>query len=437
VGYVPPRLRRSDFCAQHFALFIRAESGNGLPVRRRKIFCIHFIVGAFTLATTILAGRAASIAPGNLVIYRVGNGPFALSTSATAVFLEEYTPGGTLVQTIALSTNGSTAFTAVGNATTEGIISRSQDGAFLIFTGYRKTAGGTSPAADSPSTVNRVIGTLNAAGVVNTTTALTNGAAFTIRSATSVNGTSAFWVSGSVNVSYDNAPFVQSSNAVIDARNSRQVNMSGNTLYAANGSTTIANKLQSYGTLPTNTTAPTAVVTLALSDAINSFVILDLNPSVAGDDTIYAMSTVENLLRKYSFDGTNWTSRGSISAGGGANITGYVANNVAVLYVTSASSLFSFSDASGPIGTISGSLGSAIATAGFDTAFRGIGMFPPAMAIRRADTNVVVSWRPTGGGFVLQTATNITGSWSNSSNQANPQTNSVDNSASALFYRLK
>jgi len=407
-------------------------------MRSRKIFCIHFIVGAFTLATTILAGRAASIAPGNLVIYRVGDGSSGLGTFATPVFLDEYTLGGTNVQSIALGTNGSTAFTAVGNAVTEGIISRSQDGAFLIFTGYRKTVFGTSPASDNPSTVNRVIGTLNAAGVVNTTTAITNGTAFTIRSATSVNGTSAFWVSGSTSVSYDSAPFVQSSNVVIDARNSRQVNMSGNTLYAGNGSTTITNKLQSYGTLPTNTTVPTAVVTLALSDAINSFVMLDLNPSVAGDDTIYAMSTVENLLRKYSFDGTNWTSRGSISAGGAQNITGYVANNVAVLYVTSGSSLFSFSDASGPTGALSGSLGSAIATAGALTAFRGIGMFPPAMAIRRADTNhFVVSWQPTGAGFVLQTATNITGSWSNSSNQANPQTNSVDNSASARFYRLK
>ncbi|MDW8310353.1 MAG: hypothetical protein RMK20_13345, partial [Verrucomicrobiales bacterium] len=71
----------------------------------------------FTLAT------AAPITPGNLIVYRVGDGTAALSAAAAPVFLDEYTPSGSLVQSIALPTTGAAALTAVGNATTEGIMS--------------------------------------------------------------------------------------------------------------------------------------------------------------------------------------------------------------------------------------------------------------------------------------------------------------------------
>src|SRR6266705_537597 len=60
---------------------------------------------------------------GNLVVYRVGTGSGALASSATAVFLDEYTTAGTFVQTIAMPTTDSGAnqtLTASGTATSEG-----------------------------------------------------------------------------------------------------------------------------------------------------------------------------------------------------------------------------------------------------------------------------------------------------------------------------
>src|SRR5262245_30809663 len=104
------------------------------------------IVCCFSLASVV---AAATITPGNLVIYRVGDGGAVLGSTATAVFLDEYTTAGTLVQSIPLPSTGGSAMTAVGTATTEGIISRSQDGSTLLFTGYRKDSGGTSPASDT------------------------------------------------------------------------------------------------------------------------------------------------------------------------------------------------------------------------------------------------------------------------------------------------
>lgn len=44
----------------------------------------------------------AGFTPGNLVVYRVGTGSGSLSSVGTPVFLDEYTPLGTLVQSIAL-----------------------------------------------------------------------------------------------------------------------------------------------------------------------------------------------------------------------------------------------------------------------------------------------------------------------------------------------
>ena len=333
------------------------------------------------VALAAASAQAAPITAGDLVIYRVGDGSAALGTTAASVFLDEYTTGGSLVQSIALpNVGGPGGLTAVGNSTTEGVISRSQNGSALIFTGYQKAAGGTSPAADTYLTTSRVIGTLNAAGTVNTATTLINdnGAttANTIRSATSVDGTSAFWVSTSSRVSYDASPFVSGGTVQIDARNSRQVNMSGNTLYAANGSTAVTAKVQSYGTLPTGATAPTPVVTLATTDAVNGFALFDLDAGVAGDDTLYALSTVENLLRKYTFNGTTWTASGSISAGGALNLAGVVSGSTVNLFLTSGTTLSAETDASGYNANITGSVAT-LTTAGTFTGFRGIGLFLP------------------------------------------------------------
>jgi hypothetical protein len=263
--------------------------------------------------------------------------------------------------------------TATGNSTTEGIISRSQDGNSLVFGGYRANTGTAGIAAAAPATINRVVGTLNLSGTLSTAVAVTdaNGA---MRSATTVDG-STYYVSGASNVRYVGTPSGASTSTVVDARNSRQVNLSGNTLYAANGSTAVTGKVQHYGTLPTGLTVATPVVTLATADAVNGFALFDLDAGVAGDDTLYALSTVENLLRKYTFDGVNWTASGSIAASSALNLAGYVSGGTVNLYLTSSSTLFSFADASGYNANINAGSFTTLATAGANTAYRGIGLF--------------------------------------------------------------
>jgi len=319
--------------------------------------------------------EGAAITAGNLVVYRVGDGAAALTANATAVFLDEYTVSGTLVQSIPLSTTGTDSLTAVGTATTEGIITLSQNGTTLLFTGYRKDVGGSSPSSD-PATTNRVIASVGLSGAVDTSIALTD-VTGSVRSATTVDG-SFYYAALTTGVRYVPAPGPAATSVSIDTRNSREVLLNDNILYASNGSTgTNTFKVQSYGVLPTATTAAMPLIILATADAVNGFALFDLDATVPGVDTMYCLSTVENRLRKYSFDGANWNPSGSTSAGLAQDLTGFQNGTAISLILSSPSSLLPFTDLTGYNGSIDGlTLDPAIATAGTNTAFRGIAYIP-------------------------------------------------------------
>ena len=73
----------------------------------------------------------AAFTPGDLVIYRVGDGTAALVNTGVPVFLDEYTPLGILVQSISVPTTTvglNRRLIASGTATSEGLLTRSTDG---------------------------------------------------------------------------------------------------------------------------------------------------------------------------------------------------------------------------------------------------------------------------------------------------------------------
>jgi hypothetical protein len=153
--------------------------------------------------------------------------------------------------------------------------------------------------------------------------------------------------------------------------------VNGNTVYAANGSTAITAKVQSYGTLPTSATAATPIITLATGDAINSFMAFNINNANPGSaDTIYALSTVASQLIKWSFNGTSWVSDGSLSSSA-QDLTGVANGSVVTLFATSGTTLSTYTDASGFGGTLNPlDTFTSIATAGANTAFRGLEILP-------------------------------------------------------------
>ena len=68
----------------------------------------------------MLFRSAAPFTPGNLAVLRVGDGAAALTSAGTAVFIDEYTTTGSLVQSLAIPANGSPQLVVSGTASSEG-----------------------------------------------------------------------------------------------------------------------------------------------------------------------------------------------------------------------------------------------------------------------------------------------------------------------------
>ena len=325
-----------------------------------------------------LSALASPLTPGNLLLYRVGDGSAALTANAAAVFLDEYTTGGTLVQSIALPTTGSSALTAGGTASAEGMMSYSQDGSTIIFTGYRANAGASQPSASSPTTVPRVVATLDpSTGNYNTSVSVTNyfGA---IRSATSTDGSSLFYLGGGTGIMYVGSPGTNVGGVTNNTRLTRQVLLRNNGyLYGSNSDGSTANKFNHYGILPTGPATETALVTLTTSAQSVGFALFDLNTSVPGLDTLYFANAADSRIYKYSFDGTTWNANGTltISSLAQGNIDGVVTGGGVRLFVSAnqagTSTVWTFFDGSGWNSTINGTPQSLFSSPA-NTAFRGL-----------------------------------------------------------------
>jgi len=98
---------------------------------------------------------------------------------------------------------------------------------------------------------------------------------------------------------------------------------------------------------------------------------------VPGVDTAYALDVVGNTLSKFTFDGSLWNLNGAVPAGGAASVTGFLSGGTVNLFLTSPNSILPYSDASGYNNFDGTLLGAAIATAGTNTAFRGIAIAVP------------------------------------------------------------
>lgn len=219
---------------------------------KKSIFT--FAVGACALASAVFAGP---ITRGNIVVVRLGDGVAAPTGSTAAVNLVEYTPAGTEVQTIALPSTGTNAFSIGGTATTEGNLNVSVDGNYLTLAGYALAAGTASPqTATNARAIARVsIGT----GAVDTSTKITN---TTLASSTSIRGAvtndgNQFWVStGDKGVVYvPSFGTTQEGTTITAAVNLRSISVFQGQLYVNSGSATPGRGVSSVGTgLPTAAT---------------------------------------------------------------------------------------------------------------------------------------------------------------------------------------
>lgn len=128
---------------------------SGMLYTPRTLRLAHFIAVAHVVSHCLVAN--AQLAAGNLLALRVGSGS-TLSTSASAIFIDELTAGtGSVVQTINIPSTGTNQCTLSGNVVGEGLLTTSFDGQLASFACYMVASG----------TLNVAVGTTNNRAIIN------------------------------------------------------------------------------------------------------------------------------------------------------------------------------------------------------------------------------------------------------------------------------
>jgi len=285
-----------------------------------------------------------------VVIYEISS--TAVNVASAAAIKEVRISDGAVLQAVGLpavqNEQGNRALTLNGASTTEGGMNRSTDGHYLVLMGYNLTGGTVGPAA---STASRVVGRIDSAGRVDTTTAFTDGtfSASSPRGAASVDGT-AFWLGGDSPVLANRGARY----ATFGANSSTQLNDTGPTNIRAigifNGNVYFSNTtgtapastghINQLGTgLPTTGGQTVSELSLIGVPGLNNaqgFFFSDATTLYAGGN---AASTVNGII-KYTFDGQDWVEAYVMDAGGTfthpiQSVTGVVNGGTVTLYGTS------------------------------------------------------------------------------------------------------
>jgi hypothetical protein len=325
----------------------------------------------------LLGVATAQFTPGNLVVTRIGTGAAPLNNASTAVFLDEYTPGGTLVQSVAMPTAASGSnlpFAISGSATSEGQLTQSADGRFLMATGYAIAPGTASIAGTASASVPRVIARIGLDGSIDTSTSIDNlFSGNNIRCAASEDG-SAFWAaggnSGIVYATYGATSGLSLNTAL--PTNIRCVGIFGGQLYFTSGSGSNRGINSFGGGLPTTSGQVPQLLNgfpTTTSPSPYDFFFADADTAYVADDRTAATG---GGIQKWTQSGGVWTLQYTLSPGtvGCRGLSGYVDNGVVTLFaVTSASlgQLVSVVDTGSAPGTFT-----TIATAPTNTALRGV-----------------------------------------------------------------
>jgi hypothetical protein len=342
---------------------------------------------------------------GNIVVYRVGTGVANLNSAATAVFLDEYTTAGVLVQSIAMpvAVNGANKIlTAAGSGNTEGMLTVSTDGQYLVFTGYDAPVG-TNGVGGTPSDVRpRTIGLVKYDATINTTTALTDlSSGSFVRCAVSTNGIDLWACGAGTAPTPGGVPTGGVRYATIGATTSTQITSTGTTYPTALRSLSITggqlyvagtNNTPRIGTVSTGmpTTGDQNITNLpGFPDTVlpGQFAFVDLDAGIAGVDVLY-FTNDNSGIKKYSLVSGNWVSNGTVGVSAddyrafaakvsGTSVTLYATRRGANSSPIKGGQLVSLTDASGYNGAfVATPVVLATATPTNQVAFRGVASVP-------------------------------------------------------------
>ena len=317
---------------------------------RRKVKQIRFSVKQLE---DRLVPSASPFTPGDLVVERIGTGSSGPSHTppGTAIFLDEYSPTGVLVQSVALPTaagSGNTLNPIVdsGSASTQGLLTLSANGSSLVVPGYDAPAG---TASITSSTVPKVIGIVGENGSINTTTTLgnfqTSGTNTNMHGAASPDGTNLY---ASAKTALGYTTLGSTANATqLSATNTNLVEIFGNNTASGLFGAVTGTGIVEFGTwgspLPTSGTPTATTIVSNASTKPFGFFFATLKPGDISPDTLYVADGT-NGLEKFSLTsgtfglaGETWTLNGTITTDNANNyygLTGVVSGTTVTLYAT-------------------------------------------------------------------------------------------------------
>ena len=369
------------------------------PIRTRRpsrllvsAACLALLSGATAAVgggTAQAADPGGTFTAGDAVVYRVGDGTSTLSGAAVPVFLDEYSPAGALVRSVELPTTADGAdkpLVASGSAASEGGLTLSADGRYLVATGYGTAVGTTGLSSSAAAALPRTIARVDAAGTVDSSTSLTDFSdGNNPRSAVSDDGQE-FWVGGAAgSVRY--APLGATTSTALTAstyKNVRQLEIADGQLYTSADPSKASVTVAAVGTgLPTAPTQPVTDLPFAAGAAPTgpySYSLLTLGSGTTLD-TLYVADNALNEIVKYGLENGSWVQLGSVAVPSVTGLTANDDNGTVTVYATSngadgtSGTLYQVTDASGTGGTLSGTA-TTLAAAPAGEAFRGVAYAP-------------------------------------------------------------
>jgi hypothetical protein len=330
-------------------------------------------------------------APPTVRVVRVGDGTTALSGAATAGFIDERRLDGSLIASIPLPTapsGNNLPLVFSGSATSDGGISLSADGRYVVVPGYATVPGTAGVAGTATATVNRVVARIDALGNVDTSSAFTT--AFNqnnVRGAASADGTG-FWAAGAgggtAGIWF--VPLGVRGGTQVNGSNTRWPQIFGGQLYGTASNNPLFSVFTVGTGLPTTAGQTVSVLPGLPASAASpfGFVLFDRTPDVAGMDTLYIADDRSAAngggVQKWTFNGALWTQAATFNVA--TTPIGFRGLTAALVTATAVTLVATTADSSTNRlvllvdDGVTTTPGQVIATAAPNTIFRGVALSP-------------------------------------------------------------
>ena len=375
---------------------------------KKTIVFTGLIVAATTLADIASAQTAiTSFTSGDLVVERVGDGTAAVTSAGTAVFLDEYTPAGALVGTYALPSSGTTPLVDT-SAGSDGLLSTSSNGQYLLVPGYDAPVGTASITGATSTVVPREVATVSSAGTLVQTT-INSYSGNNFRAVASPDGTTIYTAgansTGNAGILSVTSGATNATGTAINSTNTNYTNVAifNGQLYAASARAT-GFSLGTIGTGIPTTVGQTATQLPGTTSgtggtivAPTAFVAATLTTGSTATDTFYVADS--GKINKFTLAGGTYSLTGSVTLTGVFGLLGQtLANGTEQLYATTSAGLYSLTDTGGTT-AFTATTPLEIAAAGTNELDRGVTFAPGATAVPEP---AIEAWLGVcGGAFLL------------------------------------